>query len=216
MPWDPLGALPNERRWIWLTAAFWLLLLRGPAFVENLRATRDVIPDFFQEYASATKLVGGAADLLRPSPDERERYLRVSLDDKRAARLCERPSAGLGLGRFALRQAWFLHRVPRLGPFLPVRAGGDSVDRTAPVANAVLALVRRSATVVARALSSAVGTNPPRSTDIGAVASRQRIVGGRTFWPAVAGGGASARPQPSSCSQPFFSFILHCGGAGSW
>ena len=51
MPWDP--PRPNERRWIWLTTAFWLLLLRGPDFVASLRVTGDIIPDFFQKYASA-------------------------------------------------------------------------------------------------------------------------------------------------------------------
>jgi hypothetical protein len=49
MPWDPLSTWPNERRWIWLTIAGWLLLLRGPAFVENLHAQspQELIPDFF-------------------------------------------------------------------------------------------------------------------------------------------------------------------------
>jgi hypothetical protein len=83
MPWDPLGAWPNERRWIWLTAAFWLLLLYGPAFVENLRATGDIIPDFLQEYASARNWFEGLpiyTDHHQTAP----RYLHVSLDDKRA------------------------------------------------------------------------------------------------------------------------------------
>jgi hypothetical protein len=53
MNWDPLSAWPNERRLIWATLAFWLLILRGPMFVESLRAPNEYIPDFFQEYASA-------------------------------------------------------------------------------------------------------------------------------------------------------------------
>lgn len=83
MPWDPLGAWPNERRWIWLTAAVWLLFLRGPAFVESLRAIGDIIPDFFQEYASARNWFDGLpiyTDHHLTAP----RYLRVPLDDKRA------------------------------------------------------------------------------------------------------------------------------------
>jgi hypothetical protein len=80
MPWDPLGAWPNERRWIWLTVAFWVLLLRGPAFLEKVRATSDIIPDFFQEYASARNWFEGLpiyADHHQTVP----RYLHVSLDD---------------------------------------------------------------------------------------------------------------------------------------
>ncbi len=55
MIWDPFSVWPNERRWIWLTIAGWILLLRGPAFIENLRTKSppEMIPDFFQEYASA-------------------------------------------------------------------------------------------------------------------------------------------------------------------
>jgi alpha-1,2-mannosyltransferase len=53
MAWDPLSVWPNERHWIWATLACWLLLLRGPDFVGNLQRTPVMIPDFFQEYASA-------------------------------------------------------------------------------------------------------------------------------------------------------------------
>ena len=53
MTWDPLEAWPDERRWIWASLAFWLLLLRGPSFVDGLQTTPKLIPDFFQEYASA-------------------------------------------------------------------------------------------------------------------------------------------------------------------
>jgi hypothetical protein len=85
MPWDPLGAWPNERRWIWLTAFFWILLLRGPAFVENLSAKspQELVPDFFQEYASARSWFEGLpiyGDHHQTAP----RYLHVSLDEKRA------------------------------------------------------------------------------------------------------------------------------------
>ena len=39
MPSDPLSTWPNERRWIWLAIAG-RVSVRGPAFVENLQATR--------------------------------------------------------------------------------------------------------------------------------------------------------------------------------
>ncbi len=55
MRWDPLGAWPNERRWMWLTFCVWMLILRGPSFVGDFLAKpyEESIPDFFQEYASA-------------------------------------------------------------------------------------------------------------------------------------------------------------------
>ena len=81
MPWDPLGAWPNERRWIWLTAAFWVL--RGPAFVENLYAAGDFIPDFFQDYASARNWFE-RQPIYADHHDTLPRYLHVSLDDRRS------------------------------------------------------------------------------------------------------------------------------------
>ena len=53
MLWDPLNIWPEARRWIWATLAFWICLIQGPSFVENLWESRDVLPDFFQEWASA-------------------------------------------------------------------------------------------------------------------------------------------------------------------
>ena len=71
MPWDPLGAWPNERRWIWLTIAGWLLVLRGPAFVENLQARppRGAHPRLLPGVCLGPELARGAADLCRPSGD---------------------------------------------------------------------------------------------------------------------------------------------------
>jgi hypothetical protein len=85
MAWDPFSAWPNERRWIWLTIAGWLLLLRGPAFVEHLQAKspRDLIPDFFQEYASARNWFEG----LPIYDDHRQsvrRYLGAQLNERRS------------------------------------------------------------------------------------------------------------------------------------
>jgi hypothetical protein len=84
MAWDPFGAWPNERRWIWLTIAGWILLLRGPMFASNLQAKSpmEMIPDFFQEYASARNWVGGLPvyDDYRKSV---RRYLGMQLDERR-------------------------------------------------------------------------------------------------------------------------------------
>ncbi len=85
MPWDPTSTWPNERRWIWLTIAGWLLLLRGPAFIENLQArpAQELIPDFFQEYASVRGWLDGRpvyADHHESVP----RYLGVRLSDRRS------------------------------------------------------------------------------------------------------------------------------------
>jgi len=83
MPWDPLGTWPGERRWIWLSICAWVILLRGPAFVESVRTTGDIVPDFFQEYASARNWFEGLpiyADHHETVP----RYLGVSLNDKRS------------------------------------------------------------------------------------------------------------------------------------
>ncbi len=85
MPWDPMSAWPNERRWIWLTIAGWLVLLRGPAFIDNLQAKppQELIPDFFQEYASARGWLEGRpvyADHHESVP----RYLGTKLNDRRS------------------------------------------------------------------------------------------------------------------------------------
>ena len=84
MAWDPFSAWPNERRWIWLTVAGWILLLRGPAFIENLQAkSQEVVPDFFQEYDSARNRLEG----LPVYGDYHEgvrRYLGLQIDDRRS------------------------------------------------------------------------------------------------------------------------------------
>ncbi len=61
MPWDSLNDWRKERPWIWATLAFWLLVFRGPAFIDNLRAKspEDLVPDFFQDYASARNSLEG-------------------------------------------------------------------------------------------------------------------------------------------------------------
>jgi len=85
MPWDPLGAWPNERRWIWLTIAGWVLLLRGPGFVEALKARppQDIVPDFFQEYASARNWLEGRT-IYADHHETVPRFLGVKLNDQRS------------------------------------------------------------------------------------------------------------------------------------
>jgi len=62
--WDPFGAWPNERSWIWATLALWLVVFRGPAFVEDLTlgdwASRVCLPDFAQEWSSARNYLNGS------------------------------------------------------------------------------------------------------------------------------------------------------------
>ncbi|MGC8642088.1 MAG: glycosyltransferase family 87 protein, partial [Isosphaeraceae bacterium] len=85
MPWYPLQSWPNERRWIWATIAFWLVILRGPAFVENLQARppSKLVPDFFQEYASARCWLEGKA-VYGDYHESVRRYLGGHLDDRRS------------------------------------------------------------------------------------------------------------------------------------
>jgi hypothetical protein len=110
MPWDPLGAWPRERPWIWLTVAGWLVLLRGPAFLGNLRAPppAEFLPDFFQEYASARNWREGLA-LYDDQRATAPRYVGVRLNERHshvfvnahapAAVLLASPLARLGFDR---------------------------------------------------------------------------------------------------------------------
>jgi hypothetical protein len=56
MPWDPLGAWPAGRHWLWAGLAALACCLQGPAFIGSLRPPRQVGVDFFQEWASARNL----------------------------------------------------------------------------------------------------------------------------------------------------------------
>src|SRR5271154_2838890 len=85
MAWDPFSAWPNERRWLWLTFAGWVLLLRGPAFVENLQAksSRELIPDFFQKYALARNGLEGLA-IYEDQYESVRRHLGTGPNDQRS------------------------------------------------------------------------------------------------------------------------------------
>ena len=84
-PWDPLDAWPTERRWIWATLALWPLIFHGPAFIENLRARprEKPVPDFFQDYASASNWLGGFP-VYGDQHEAATRYLAVHLDNRRS------------------------------------------------------------------------------------------------------------------------------------
>ena len=85
MPWDPLESWPNERRWIWATIAFWVVILRGPAFIEDLQARPpgELVPDFFQEYASARGWLEGNV-VYADYAGSVQGYLGIQLDDRRS------------------------------------------------------------------------------------------------------------------------------------
>jgi hypothetical protein len=58
--WDPLGAWPAGRRWLWPALAVVVGCLQGPNFIETLRPPPEAA-DFFQEWASARNVFRGAA-----------------------------------------------------------------------------------------------------------------------------------------------------------
>ena len=87
MPWNPLSAWPREQPWVWTTLAVWIVLLNGPAFIENMSArewqTRPTLPDFIQEWSSARNYFDGLpiyTNLATPI----ERYLGSSMEAKRS------------------------------------------------------------------------------------------------------------------------------------
>ena len=140
MPWDPLGAWPNERRWICLTIAGWVLLLHGPAFVENLQAKppRDIVPDFSRNMRRpGTGSRGGRSTHHHETVP---RFLGVKLNDQHShvfvnahppRRFCwPSPSPG------SLRR-----RLPRWNLDFARGAGGEPLDRAVATEACFLALV---------------------------------------------------------------------------
>ncbi len=82
---ESIHATTNARRWIWISLCCWLLLLRGPAFLGNLSASppNQLIPDFFQEYASAQAWVNGQP-LYGDLHESASRLFGAELNDKRS------------------------------------------------------------------------------------------------------------------------------------
>jgi hypothetical protein len=59
MYWDPLSAWPSARRWLWAVLAVLVCWTSGLDFLHSLNPPRDVVMDFFQEWASARNLFNG-------------------------------------------------------------------------------------------------------------------------------------------------------------
>jgi hypothetical protein len=57
--WDPLGAIPSARRWLWAVLTVITCITQGPTFVDSLRPAPKEGVDFFQEWASARNLRQG-------------------------------------------------------------------------------------------------------------------------------------------------------------
>jgi alpha-1,2-mannosyltransferase len=57
--WDPLGAIPAARRWLWAILAVIMCVTQGPEFIGSLRPAPTEGVDFFQEWASARNLRRG-------------------------------------------------------------------------------------------------------------------------------------------------------------
>ena len=75
---------PREERWLWLLIAGALLVLRGPAFLANLRPRPDRAPDFFQEYSSARNWAQGLP-VYTELDDAVRRYLGREVDHDRSS-----------------------------------------------------------------------------------------------------------------------------------
>lgn len=59
MPWDPVGAWPAARWWIWAALCALVCVAAGSAFVRNLRPAPGVVVDFFRNWAAARDALAG-------------------------------------------------------------------------------------------------------------------------------------------------------------
>jgi hypothetical protein len=78
--WDPLGAWPAGRRWLWAVLAVLACSLLGPEFIESLRPMRDRGVDFFQEWASARNFFSDLPIYMNQK-DAIERHLGYHVDE---------------------------------------------------------------------------------------------------------------------------------------
>jgi hypothetical protein len=80
--WDPLGAWPKGRCWLWAVLAVLACFLQGLSFIQNLRPLHPGV-DFFQEWASARNLYSGLA-VYTDQEITSEKYLNIKIhrDDK--------------------------------------------------------------------------------------------------------------------------------------
>jgi hypothetical protein len=79
MWWDPLGAVPRLRAWLWAGLALLVVALQGPAFVHSLRPDRRTGVDFFQEWASAKNYRTGLP-IYAPHSQTIPRYLGLDVE----------------------------------------------------------------------------------------------------------------------------------------
>lgn len=57
--WDPASAWPAGRKWIWALLATYVLIARGPSFLQSLQVKWQEGNDFFQDWASARNVLDG-------------------------------------------------------------------------------------------------------------------------------------------------------------
>jgi glycosyl transferase family 87 len=57
--WDPLGWLGPARDGVWILLAVNLLIIQWPALAERMQPPREMLPDFFQDYASCRNIFQG-------------------------------------------------------------------------------------------------------------------------------------------------------------
>jgi hypothetical protein len=79
MLWDPLGAWPAGRRWLWAGLAAFVCLAAAPGFFRLLRPPREIAVDFFQVWASARNALSGLP-VYTDHEEALERYLGFPRD----------------------------------------------------------------------------------------------------------------------------------------
>jgi hypothetical protein len=57
--WDPAGAWPAGRKWIWALLAIYVLTAQGPSFLRTIPGSWDGGNDFFQDWTSARNVLEG-------------------------------------------------------------------------------------------------------------------------------------------------------------
>lgn len=56
---DVSGRMGGSGRWIWASIAFWVCVLQVPSFVADFAGSAEVLPDFYQDWASARNYGSG-------------------------------------------------------------------------------------------------------------------------------------------------------------
>jgi hypothetical protein len=164
MPWDPLGAWPDERRLLWATLACWACFLQGPPFVEALRTSPEKFSDFFQEWASARNAFEGLP-IYTNHAVTLERYLGIQVGPSRSLLIeynAHPPTSvllALPLAGLNYYDAFFLWNLISLA-----RAGGKPVARPAWAGDTILGMVGLSTGGAFAPEQPAVGAGPAGTT----------------------------------------------------